>query len=84
MPRYIVITNAGVGFEVGKEFEAESLHPAIAQHCRILGKGRDIPEPEQEDDADKTGTDEGKDETAKPNKPAKPTKPVKDPDDDNT
>lgn len=37
--KYEVVNDAGVGFEVGKIIETDSLHPSLLQHVRQVSVG---------------------------------------------
>lgn len=82
MPKYVFVTNAGYGMEAGKEIETDNLHPALRQHVRLVSKGRDLPE--QDDEPEKTGDEPEKTEPEKPARKPAAAKVAKDPDDDNT
>lgn len=81
MPKYIVTKLAGVGFEVGKEFETDNLHPSLIQHVRQVSESTASKGPEPDADPEKT-EDPAKKPAAKKEQKAAP--PAPDPDDDNT
>lgn len=37
MPRYEVVSSAGLDFPVGMEFESDNLHPVMLQHVKQIG-----------------------------------------------
>lgn len=79
--KYEVVKDAGVGFEVGKIIETDSLHPSLLQHVRQVSVGAE--KEEDESDSKPSGKAKAKAEPKpKPeSKPAEPPPPPGPPDD---